>query len=110
MSSQLMPSERICLKRTREQLVRQLDVTTVLPRLVGAKLFTREEEAQIMTDPRRRERVVMFIGMLEKKNSDTFKTFSNILADQNPHLYLVMSEWDKDDYGLQSNAPSGLYS
>ena len=101
-----MPSERLCLKRTRQQLIQSLDVTTVLPSLRAANYFTDEEEQMILADPRRRDRVAIFLDMVTKKGSDTFKAFSDILADQSPHLYLIMSEWDKEDT-FDSLVPSG---
>jgi antitoxin component of MazEF toxin-antitoxin module len=96
-TTQLMPSERICLKRTRPTLIQSLDVTTVLPRLRAANLFTADEERLILADPRRRERAVQFLAILEKKTSETFKAFCNELEEQSPHLYLVLSDWDKED-------------
>jgi len=106
MSMPLMPSERLCLKRTRHQLIQSLDVTTVLPSLRAAKYFTVEEEQEILSDPRRRDRVALFLDMIAKKGTDTFKAFSDVLADQSPHLYLTMSEWDKEDH-FDSGGPSG---
>lgn len=105
----LMPSERLCLKRTRHQLIQSLDVTTVLPSLRAAKYFTVEEEQEILSDPRRRDRVALFLDMIAKKGTDTFKAFSDVLADQSPHLYLTMSEWDKEDH-FDSGGPSGSKS
>jgi len=101
-----MPSERLCLKRTRQQLIQSLDVTTVLPPLRAANYFTDEEEQMILADPRRRDRVALFLDMVTKKGTDTFKAFSDILADQSPHLFLIMSEWDKED-SFDSLASSG---
>jgi len=106
MSSQLMPSERLCLKRTRQQLIQSMDVTTVLPALRAAGHFTVDEEQKILADPRRRDRVALFLDMIGQKGTETFKVFSNTLADQSPHLYLIMSEWDKED-NFDSGGPSG---
>jgi len=97
MSTPLMPSERLCLKRTRQQLIQTLDVTSILPPLRAAKYFTDEEEQMILNDPRRRDRVALFLDMVATKGTETFKAFSDVLADQSPHLFLIMSEWDKED-------------
>jgi len=82
-----------------------MDVTTILPALRAAKYFTVEEEQTILADPRRRDRVALFLDMVAKKGTETFKAFSNVLADQSPHLYLTMSEWDKEDH-FDSGGPS----
>ena len=95
------------MKKSREDLVRQLDVTTVLPRLRAANMFTDDEERRIMSDPRRRVRVSLFLDALEKKNSATFKAFCDVLSSHNPHLYLIVSEWDKDDDRMKTN-PYGI--
>ena len=108
MSTPLMPSERLCLKRTRQQLIQSLDVTTVLPSLRAAGFFTVQEEQTILADPRRRDRVALLLDMISQKGSETFKAFSNELADQSPHLYLIMSEWDKED-NFDSGGPSDYY-
>jgi len=105
MSMPLMPSERLCLKRTRQQLIQSLDVTTILPPLRAGRHFTVEEEQTILADPRRRDRVALFLDMVAQKGTDAFKAFSNALADQSPHLYLIMSEWDKED-NFDSGGPS----
>lgn len=105
----LMPSERLCLKRTRQQLIQSLDVTTILPSLRAARYFTADEEQTILADPRRRDRVSLFLDMVAQKGTDTFKAFSDVLADQSPHLYLIMSEWDKEDT-FDSGGPSGSSS
>jgi len=105
MSMPLMPSERLCLKRTRHQLIQSLDVTTILPTLRARNYFTVDEEQNILADPRRRDRVALFLDMVAQKGTETFKAFSDVLADQSPHLYLVMSEWDKEDT-FDSGGPS----
>ena len=105
MSMPLMPSERLCLKRTRHKLIQTMDVATILPPLRAANHFTVQEEQTIMADPRRRDRVAMFLDMVAQKGTETFKAFSNVLADQSPHLYLTMSEWDKED--SFDSGPSG---
>jgi len=109
MSMPLMPSERLCLKRTRQQLIKEMDVTTVLPPLRAANHFSFDEEQTILADPRRRDRVALFLDMVAQKGSETFKAFSNVLADQSPHLYLVMAEWDQEDT-FDSGGPSNSYS
>lgn len=108
MSMPLMPSERLCLKRTRHKLIQTMDVATILPPLRAANHFTVQEEQTIMADPRRRDRVALFLDMVAQKGTETFKAFSNVLADQSPHLYLTMSEWDKED--SFDSGPSGMSS
>jgi len=105
MSMPLMPSERLCLKRTRHKLIQTMDVATILPPLRAAGHFSVDEEQTVMADPRRRDRVALFLDMVAQKGTETFKAFSNVLADQSPHLYLIMSEWDKED--SFDSGPSG---
>jgi len=109
----LMPSERLCLKRTRHKLIQTMDVATILPALRAANHFTVDEEQKIMSDPRRRDRVALFLDMVAQKGTETFKAFSNVLADQSPHLYLTMSEWDQEDTfdsGPQGSSSTSLPS
>lgn len=100
-----MPSEQLCLKRTRQKLIQSMDVTTVLPSLRAGKHFTVEEEQTILADPRRRDRVALFLDLVAKKGTESFKAFSEVLADQSPHLFLIMSEWDQED-NFDSGGPS----
>ena len=56
-----------------------------------------EDERQIMTDPRRRERIMVFLTLLEHKSSETYEAFCEILEERFPHLFLLLSDWDDDD-------------
>ena len=93
----MKPSEKLRLVKSRPALVRSLDVATVLPLLAGPNRFTPDDVARIMADTRRRERVILFLDTMEKKTSDTFQAFCDILEEQSPHLFLALSEWDADD-------------
>jgi len=85
------------LVRARPDLVRSLDVLQVLPLLKRPEMYTKEDEAKILSDPRRRERMVLFLNLMEKKSCETFQAFCEILEARFPHLFLLLSDWDDDD-------------
>lgn len=93
----MKPADKEKLVRSRPALVRSLDVPSVLPLLKKPGMFTSEDETKILADPRRRERVIMFLNVLERKSTETYEAFCEILEDHFPHLFLLLTEWDKDD-------------
>jgi len=93
----MTPEDKQRLVKARPELVRSLDVVNVLPLLTRAEMYTKKDVEKIMGDPRRRERVVLFLTMLESKSADTFHAFCDILESRFPHLFLLLSEWDQDD-------------
>lgn len=93
----MKPADKEKLVRSRPALVRSLDVPSVLPLLKKPGMFTSEDETKILADPRRRERVIMFLNMLERKSSETYEAFCEILEDHFPHLFLLLTDWDQDD-------------
>lgn len=93
----MKPADKEKLVRSRPALVRSLDVPSVLPLLKKPGMFTSEDETKILADPRRRERVILFLNMLEKKSTETYEAFCEILEDHFPHLFLLLTEWDVDD-------------
>jgi len=84
------------LMKAKPDIVRSLEVTQVLPFLKRPGMFTAEDEATILADPRRREQIEIFIKLLETKSDETFQMFCEVLAEKFPHLYLMMSDWEDD--------------
>jgi len=91
-------SDKERLVRARPELVRSLDVAQVLPQLKRPDMYTQDDENKILSDPRRRERVVLFLNILEKKSPETFQAFCDILSERFPHLFLLLSDWDDEDF------------
>jgi len=87
------------LVKARSDLVRSLDVLHVLPLLKRPEMYTKEDEKKIMSDPRRRERMVLFLTIMERKSCETYQAFCDILEARFPHLFLLLSDWDDDDNG-----------
>jgi len=101
----MKPADKDRLVKAREELVRSLDVLQLLPLLKRPSMFNQEDETKIMSDPRRRERMILFLNIMEKKSCETFQAFCEILESRFPHLFLLLSDWDDDDLngGYSSN-------
>lgn len=93
----MKPGDKERLVKARPALVRSLDITTVLPLIKKPGMFSDDDERKILSEPRRRERVVQFLDMMEKKTTDTYQAFCDILEELYPHLFLTLTDWDKDD-------------
>jgi hypothetical protein len=101
----MKPGDKERLIRARADLVRSLDVTHVLPLLKRSNMYTQDDEKKILSDPRRRERMILFLNIMEKKSDETFQAFCDILEERFPHLFLLLSDWDDDNMrGLASEA------
>jgi len=59
-------------------------------------MYTAEDEKKILSDPRRRERMVLFLNIMERKSCETYQAFCEILEGRFPHLFLLLSDWDDD--------------
>jgi len=90
--------DRERLIRARPELVRSLDVAQILPSLRRPDMFNQDDENKILSDPRRRERVIIFLNILEKKSPETYQAFCDVIGARFPHLFLLLSSWDDDDY------------
>jgi len=79
----------------------------VLPLLKRPDMFNQDDETKILSDPRRRERMILFLNIMEKKSCETFQAFCEILEARFPHLFLLLSDWDEDiddrNIGYSSN-------
>jgi hypothetical protein len=93
----MKPADKERLVKARPDLVRSLDVQQVLPLLKRPEMYTQEDEAKIMSDPRRRERMMLFLTIMERKSCETYQAFCEILEARFPHLFLLLSDWDDDD-------------
>jgi len=71
----------------------------ILPQLRSANLFTKKDEQIIMSDTRRRERVIRFLDLLEKKKTDVYEKFQDILGDVYPQLLLSLTDWEDEGEG-----------
>jgi hypothetical protein len=92
----MKPVDKERLSKARPELIRSLDVLEVLPLIKRKDMYTKEDEAKILSDPRRRERVVLFLNILERKSCETFQAFCEILESRFPHLFLLLSDCDDD--------------
>jgi len=92
----MKPDDKVRMIKARPELVRTLDVIQLLPFLKRPGMFNQQEEAAILSDPRRRERIEIFLKMLEAKSDETYQLFCEVLAEKFPHLYLMLSDWEDD--------------
>jgi len=92
----MKPADKERLVKARSDLVRSLDVLHVLPLLKRPDMYTPEDEKKIMSDPRRRERMILFLTIMERKSCETYQAFCEILESRFPHLFLLLSDWDDD--------------
>ncbi len=53
-----------------------------------------------MSDPRRRERASRFLDILEKKKTESYECFLEVLEEYYPHLYLSLIDWEEDPEGI----------
>jgi len=105
----MKPRDKERLVKFRPALVRGLDVDRVLIPLRQEGLFTDKEEDAIMGDTRRREQVVSFLNILEKKKTETYQKFVEILEEEYPHLYLQLTDWENDADDLGEPLASGSH-
>lgn len=91
--------------RCRPAMVRTMDVTHILGSMRQDNHFSEKDEELILHDSRRRERVIRFLDVLEKKKSEVYHSFLEVLGDLYPHLYLSLSDWeDESDLPVASAA------
>ena len=57
-------------------------------------MITKNDEADIMKDSRRRERVIRFLDLLEKKKTEVYDRFQDVLGDYYPQLLLLLNDWE----------------
>ncbi len=59
------------------------------------------EEAEILSDPRRRQRATRLLDMIEQKKTETYHAFLDAMNEQYPHIFLALTdtfdEGDDDD-------------
>ena len=92
----MKPRDKEKLVKFRPALIRGLDVDRILIPLREEGLFTDMDEADIHRDTRRREQVVSFLNILEKKKTEVYQKFVEILEEEYPHLYLQLTDWEND--------------
>ncbi|ELU10124.1 hypothetical protein CAPTEDRAFT_187289 [Capitella teleta] len=70
----------------------------VLPKLRVDNSFTKKDEEAIMSDPRRRERVIKFLDLMEKKKTEVYHRFLDIIENHFPHIFLMITDdWKEED-------------
>ena len=103
----MKPADKARLQKARAELVRSLDVDYMLPMLKKPDMYTQEDEQKIYSDPRRRERMMLFLSIMERKSPETFQAFCDILEERFPHLYLLLSDSDWADDGAGPHGGGG---
>lgn len=93
----MKPRDKERLVKFRPSLVRGLDLDRVLPPLRADGSFSEKDEEAITGDPRRREQVVTLLNILEKKKTEVYQKFVEILEEEYPHLYLQLTDWENND-------------
>lgn len=74
------------LKQHRERLLNELDVNTVLPYLVYAKVFSLGEYKEILGQDSNKKRAEIFLDHLSLKGPSAFCAFCSVLEEVCPHL------------------------
>ncbi|TNN87097.1 hypothetical protein EYF80_002852 [Liparis tanakae] len=74
------------LKRHRQQILSELDVSAVLPYLVYDKVFTLGEYKEILGHESSKKRTEVFLDHLSSKGPAAFCSFCSVLEEECPHL------------------------
>lgn len=74
------------LKRHREVIVKQLDVSKVLPALVYERVFSLGEYKEILGQDSSGKRAELFLDLLSQKEPAAFSAFCGVLEEVCPHL------------------------
>ncbi|XP_038128837.1 caspase-2-like [Cyprinodon tularosa] len=74
------------LKEHREQILRELDVSAVLPYLVYDKVFSLVEYKEILGQETSRGRAEVFLNHLSSKGPAAFSSFCSVLEEVCPRL------------------------
>ena len=74
------------LAKNKATIVRDLDVTQVLPQLLQKGVFTYAEERDILAQRDPRQRTEILIDILSRKGLDAFQEFCSSLENSHPRL------------------------
>lgn len=74
------------LKRHRQKMLSELDVSAVLPHLVYDKVFSLGEYKEILGQESSQERTEIFLDRLSSKGPAAFCSFCSVLEEVCPHL------------------------
>ncbi|BFZ13593.1 hypothetical protein BsWGS_16632 [Bradybaena similaris] len=78
------------LARVRCQFVEELDINTLLPRLLVKRLFTLFEEKEILSPALPQKRVEVLLDVLSRKGRQVFVEFCRSLEELAPHLLTAL--------------------
>lgn len=106
----MKPKDKERLVRCRPAMIRSMDINLVLPELRADDSFSKKDEESISADPRRRERVIKFLDILEKKKTEVYKRFLDILEHHFPHIFLMLTDWDQDEGADNTDDPLASYA
>lgn len=74
------------LKLHREMILRELDVSKVLPYLVYDKVFSLGEYKEILAQDSSKKQAELFLDQLSQKGPNGFNAFCSVLEEVCPHL------------------------
>ena len=74
------------LTKHRATIVRDLDVTKVLPKLLQQEVFNYSEQHEILLSPNPHQRAQVFLDLLSEKGPEAFHEFCAVLEYSNPRL------------------------
>ena len=60
---------------------------------------------RVLSDARRRQQTFQFLELLQHKSQSCYETFLEVLSEYEPHLYLLLTNWDQ---GKAKNLKHGL--
>ncbi|CAL8294668.1 unnamed protein product [Boreogadus saida] len=95
------------LTRHRERILEELDVSSVLPRLVHNKVFSPAEYTEILAQASGRRRAEVFLERLSSKGPGAFRCFCSVLEEVRPQL-LTCFLLDGEDGDLRRGKKGGL--
>ncbi|CAL8373353.1 unnamed protein product [Arctogadus glacialis] len=95
------------LTQHRERLLKELDVSSVLPCLVYNKVFSLAEYTEILRQASSRRRAEVFLERLSSKGPGAFYCFCSVLEEVRPQL-LTCFLLDGEDGDLRRGKKGGL--
>ncbi|KAM8891522.1 uncharacterized protein AB9W97_012011 [Spinachia spinachia] len=101
------------LRRHRQKILRELDVSVVLPYLVYDKVFSLVEYKEILGQESSKRQTEIFLDRLSSKGPAAFCSFCSILEEVCPHLLTSFLLDEKDGAsgaGRNGGPPVSTYS
>ncbi|XP_041355918.1 tight junction protein ZO-1-like isoform X2 [Gigantopelta aegis] len=96
------------IERHRSKLVKELDVESILPRLVRQGVFSKSEESEIVAISNAHKRTDFFLDTLSRKGLEAFQVYCAALEDFAPHLLTMFLLETSEAEGDESKPTQAL--